>query len=371
MSNKHKQVTAYQASALLINATIGVGLLTLPRQVTHAARTGGWLSVIVLSAVAFLALYLYTLLGQRFGHSTLPEYTVKTMGLFLGGLICLTFASGWLLFVAIQSRLFAEIVVTSVLSQVELEVGLILMLLLAALLATQDVKGFARVNQFFLPFVVLALSLVIALSLTQVTFWRLLPPFGSGIREILSGSLVTATAFSGFELISLFMPFYTNPKEALKSHTRGIVLVALIYLLTVIVATGTFGVPELAKSQWPTLEMVRLIGFRGVLERLEAPFLSIYVIAVFTTAGANFFGAVLTLKQLFKLKTKEGWPYLFVPPLYYLAIRPQNIVELENVIRTFSIAWFGYILLVPIVLLLVAIARKEEDKPDEQPQGSA
>ncbi|HHY92156.1 MAG TPA: GerAB/ArcD/ProY family transporter, partial [Firmicutes bacterium] len=47
MSRKNKQVTTYQATAIIANAVIGVVLLVLPRNVAKAAGTGGWLAVLL------------------------------------------------------------------------------------------------------------------------------------------------------------------------------------------------------------------------------------------------------------------------------------------------------------------------------------
>ncbi|MDK2785195.1 MAG: spore germination protein [Bacillota bacterium] len=371
MSKKNRQVTAYQATAIIANAIIGVALLTLPRDLARTAGTGGYMAVVLMGLTAYLGLNLYTVLGRRFSQSTLPEYGVKSLGVFFGGLLALTYAAGWLVVTALSARVFAEIVVTAVLPRVPIEVGLMVMLLLAAHLATQDVKTFARVNELFLPIIVGTFVVLLALSFSRVEVWRLLPPFGPGLREVFTGTIEATWAYPGFELVSLFIPFYAEPEKAGRAHARALFLVIFLYVAVVLAATGAFGVAELAKSQWPTLELVRLVGFLGTFERLEAPFLAVYVITVFTTSGATFFGAVFTLSGLFRLKSREGWPYLLVIPLYYLAIQPQNIVELGKVIRVFAPAWFGFILLAPLLVLGIAAIRKKEDKPDEANQTGA
>lgn len=370
MSRKNKQVTTYQATAIIANAVIGVVLLVLPRNVAKAAGTGGWLAVLLAGLLSYLVLCLYTALGHRFARSTLPEYAVKTLGVFFGALVSLTFAVGWLLVVALVTRLFAEIVVTSVLARMPLEVGVIIMLLLAAHLATQDIKTFARVNELFLPIVVGAFALLLALAASRVSLWRLLPPLGGGLKGIARGALAATTSYAGFELAALFMPFYAQPEAAYAAHRNGILLVIVLYVLTVVAATGAFGVAELLKSQWPTLELVRLVGFLGAFERLEAPFVAVYVITVFTTIGANFFGAVLTLSDLFHIKSREGWPYFLVIPLYFLAIQPPNIIMVEKLAAVVGMVWLGVIVVVPLLILLVAALRRKEDRPDEADQAS-
>ncbi|MGB9826457.1 MAG: GerAB/ArcD/ProY family transporter, partial [Desulfofundulus sp.] len=210
-------------------------------------------------------------------------------------------------------------------------------------------------------------TFLLALSFSRVDFWRLLPPFGPGPREILAGALVASGTYCGFELVGLLMPFYSQPETAGTAHSRAVFLVVFVYVAVVLAATGAFGVTELAKSQWPTLELVRLVGFLGTFERLEAPFLAVYVIAAFTSIGATFFAAAFTLNTLFHLRFRE-WPYLLVIPLYYLAIQPENIVELGRAIDAFAPAWFSFASLVPLLILLVAVLRNKEDKVNEAHQ---
>lgn len=371
MSKKLKQITPYQATAILVNVLVGILYLMLPRHVTRQAGTGAWLAVLLGGLVAYVPLYLYTALGRRFFRSTLPEYAVKSLGLFFGGLLSLTFVAGWLIVTTLASRLFAEIVVTSVLTRVPLEVGLLVMLLTAAHLATQEVKTFARVNELLLPFVMAPLVVLLILSLSHLNIWRVLPPLGPGVRSVLGAIPAAVSSYTGVVVVSVFLPFYTQLQLAGRSHTQAIILVTLVYLLTVIAATGVFGVAQLAKSQWPTLELVRLIGLRGVLERLESPFLALYVITVFTTVGATFFAAVFTLSELFKIKSRQGWPYFIVLPLYYLALKPQSIVEIERVSAIFAQLWFGFITAAPLLILLVASLRRKEDKPDAADQAGS
>lgn len=362
----HNQVTPRQATAIVINTIIGAEILVLPRLMASSAGTSIWIPLLVSGLLGIALVSMYTAMGRRFQNSTLAQYCVKTLGPFLGGMLALLTAASWLVFAAMISRLFSTLVITSILPRVSIETSILIMLFLSAHLATQDVKTVARVQELFLPFIIGAIFAIIIPSLTRLNLWRLMPfvQFES-IGQVGYSTLTAFTAFLGFEMVSIFMPFYAHPEQAGRSHTMGLVIVTITYLLVVVACIGVFGVEELDRTQWPTLELVRAIGFRGVFERLEAPFLAIYVIVIFTTLGSILFGVVSTLSDLFNIKSHLNWPYLLVIPAYFIAIQPQNTIELEQISQITVLIHMGIVVAIPLLILPIAAIRGKEDKPHE------
>ena len=367
MKPNRSLVTPHQATAIVVNTIISGRLLILPRELATIAGTGSWAVLILGSMITLVIMSIYTTAGRRFQNSSLPQYAVKTLGLFVGGLLSLLFAASWLVTAALASRIFAAVIITSVLPRVSLEIGILLMLLLGSHLATKDITIVARVHELFLPFVVGTIFLLIVPALARVSIWRLLPliPFDS-LRPVGLGTLAATTSFLGFEVISLFMPFYSEPHKAKRSHSLGLFMVAAVYLLVVVGSIGLSGVSKLIRIQWPTLTLIRMISYHGIFTRLEAPFLAVYVIVMFTTIGSLLFGVVSTLSDLFKIKSRTTWPYLLVIPAYYLAIKPQNIVEVEQIARLALFIRLGVVLTVPLIVLPIAVIRGKEDRPGER-----
>lgn len=364
MKPNHSYITPRQATAILVNTLISGQLLILPRQLATTAKTSSWIPLILGSLLSLAILFVYTFIGRRFQHSTLPQYAIKTLGSFFGGGLALLFAASWLVMTALSSRIFSAVIVTSVLPRVSMKIAILVMLLLGTHLATHDIKTVARVHELFLPFILATVLLLLIPTLPRVSIWRLLPVVQfQNVRLVGYSTLVAVTSFSGFEIVSLFMPFYSNLEKAGRSHSIGLIIVATTYLLILLASIGVFGVPELIRTQWPTLQLIRIIGFRGLFERLEAPFLAVYVIAIFTTVGSLLFGVVSILSDLFNIKSRLTWPYFLVIPVYYLALKPENIMELERIVRLALLIHLGIVLLVPLVILPIAVIRGKGDKP--------
>jgi spore germination protein len=363
----HKQITPRQATAILVNILLSGHLLILPREISETAGTSSWL-VLIVGGLAVLALtYIYTTLGRRFGKSSLPQYSVKTLGPFFGGALALLFAASWLVMAALASRLFSAVIITSILPRVPLENGILVMLLLGTHLSTQDVKTMARVHELLLPFIVGIITLSVIPAVSRVNVWRLLPLIDlDKLPSMGNGILVSITAFLSFELVAMFMPFYTNPEKAGHSHGVGIIAVTMIYLFVTMTTIGVLGQGDLSYSQWPTLELVRLVDFHGVFERLEAPFLALFVLVVFTSIGSLMYGTVSVLTDLFPIKSRFNWPYLLVIPAYYLALKPKSVIEVEHIAQVVLYIRLALVLTVPLILLPIATIRRKEDQAGDK-----
>ena len=372
MKTNRKPVTPYQAIAIVVNTIISGRLLILPRELCTEVGNGSWLMIVVSALVALVIISLYTAVGRRFSDSSLPQYTVKTLGVFGGSMLALLFGASWLIMASLSARIISAVIITAILPRVPLEVGILVMLLLGAHLATKNIATIARVHELLLPLVVGAIFLLVVPSLSRVSLWRLLPLIEPGsLKKLGTGILVGSSSFLGLEIVSLFMPCYGRPELAGRSHKLGILIVAAVALLTVEGCIGVLGTGTLARTQWPTLTLVRMISFHGIFERLEAPFLAMYVIVVFTTIGSMLFGVVAILAQLFKIKSQAIWPYLLVIPAYYLAVGPPNVIAVEKAGQIFAYFRLGLVVFTPLIVLLVAIIRGKEDRPDEkQAEGS-
>lgn len=367
MKTNRSQITPHQATAIIVNTIISGRLLILPRELPSMVSTGSWAVLILGSFIALAITSIYTATGRRFQDSSLPQYAVKTLGSFFGGALSLLFAANWLIVAALAGRVFSTLLITAILPRVSLETSILIMLLLGTHLATKDIKTVARVHELFFPFIIGTIFLLIIPSLTRISVWRLLPIIKFDNLSMLgSGLLLVSTSFLGLEIVSLFMPFYSRPEKAGRSHSMGLMIVTAIFLIVVEASIGVFGVQKLLHLQWPTLTLVRVMGFRGLFERLEAPFLAIYVVVMFTTIGSLMFGVASTLSDLFKIKSRVAWPYLLVIPAYYLALKPQNIVEVEQVAKLALLLRLVTVLTVPLIILPIAAIRGKEDRPDER-----
>jgi spore germination protein len=358
--NNPRQITNIQAAAILTSTIIGVGVLPLPLFGVNAADTGAPLVTLLGAMLGFVGLWLIAVLGMRFPNKTIIQYSEEIIGKWsaaIGNLFIIIFFA---LLTALGSREFGEVFITSVLKKTPLEVIVIVMLLLATTASRNDMRTFSYIHLFYLPFVLAPGLLIVALSLKNADIINLQPIIGNNPSGMLKGVLTIAALFQGSFILTLIIPFMRQPKKAMKASRWGMGVAAGFYLLIVVAAVAVFGAEEIKKLLWPTLELAKTTSLpANILERLDAAFLAVWVTAVFTTLLSSYYLTVQAITQMFRLRTHKMFCYFILPFITTLAMLPQNIIQMYNVIVIVGRIGLCITIIYPSLLLVVAVIRKK------------
>ncbi|QYR24147.1 spore germination protein [Paenibacillus sp. sptzw28] len=360
-----RQITAIQTAAILISTIIGVGVLAHPRLAVLAADTGAPIVTVLGALLGIAGLSLVTILGVRFPQKSIAQYSEMILGKWISHLASFCIILFFAELTALASREFGEVVVTSVLKQTPIEVTVIVMLLLAAMIARKDIRTFAYVHLFYLPFIILPGLVIVTLSLKNARVLNLLPVWGAGPDGVFSGILTIATLFQGSFIMTLVIPFMRQPRKAYISAFWGWLIAGGFYVLIVIATVAVFGTEEIKLMLWPTLELAKATSLpANILERLDAAFLAVWVTAVFTTLFSSYYLTMKTMTQLLHLRDHQMFSYFILPFIFLLAMLPQSVLQLYEIIeivgRIGLIITIGY----PSLLLAIALIRKQRGEPN-------
>ncbi len=370
-------MTTWQLSSLITSTLIGVGVLTLPRTASEVLHQQGWTAPLMGGAIALTATLLIAWLSRRYPGLTFVQYSWviwgSQKGKWQGKLISLPWVLLYLgtLYVgtAITSRLFGEVVVTAVLRETPLEAILITMFCLALFLCLHEVEVVARVNELLFLLILFPVLIIGLLSFQKADWNQLLPLFSAPFKDVVRGAAQSAFSYQGYEVMLMFFAFAQIGARKSKASCLGIAMAIGVYTLITVSGIAVFGHEELQKLTWPTLEIVKTTQMPGlVLERLESAFLGVWVAAVFTTVSNTYYAFNLGLRQLFGrgLVFQRITSFLLMIPLFYLALLPQNIVQ---IFRAASIsAYFGLFsgLGIPLIYLAVSLIRKQGSRSREE-----
>ncbi|MCR4398255.1 MAG: spore germination protein [Firmicutes bacterium] len=336
-------LAAGQVMAVAALSMIGVAILTAPGTVAVRAGPDAWLSFAVMLALSIGAAYLMLSPADWFPGEGLVEYTRRLFGKPLGTAVCLVYSLLEMLSGALVIRLFAEVVGTAVLAWTPLEVTSGVMLLLVAYLCMQRVRVFGRVNALFLPTVIVAFYAFIISVFQRATVSNLTPVLARGLGPVASGAASSAVAFQGFEAILYFGGYADKPREAIRAGLLGVFLVGAAFVLTCAGVLGIFGHVHLAVLQWPVLEAMKVLGGMPgeAIERYESLFVTVWMIAAFTSAGALVYAGTGVFSDLTGTDRRLLTP-IVTPLLYTLVLAPNNVfsaVSLASVAGAASLGW--------------------------------
>ncbi|MFK7695747.1 endospore germination permease [Paenibacillus sp. HJGM_3] len=352
-----RQITAIQASLVMISTIIGVGVLPLPLFAARAGGSGAPLVTIIGIAVALCGLVLITRLGQRFPHQTIIEYSEDIVGKLLGRIGSVLIILFFAVLTSLAAREFGEVVVTSVLKKTPLEVTVIVMLLLSALSTRSSMTTFTYIHHFYFPLLVFPAILIVALSLKNANVLFLQPVWGTGEwGSMFRGGLTIAALFQGSFVMTMVIPFMRNPSRVMKSACWAIVIAGGLYLSIVTATVSVFGSDETIKLLWPTLELAKTTSLpANILERLDAAFLAVWVTAVFTTLFSTYYFMNHALSRLLRLKDHRMFAMMTLPFVFVIAMLPQNVLNMYEIIQV--VGQIGLLITVGYPLLLLVVAR--------------
>jgi spore germination protein len=354
-----RQITAIQAAAILISTIIWVGVLPRPLFAVRAADTGAPLATLLAVIIAFIGLWLLTKLGMRFPNQSIIHYSERLLGKWPARIASVLIIAFFALLTSLAAREFGEVVITSVLKKTPLEITVIVMLILATMSSRTDITTFAYIHHFYLPVIVFPAVLIVALSLKNSQVIYLLPLWGNEPSGILTGVLTIAALFQGSFVYTIVIPAMRRPESAMKAGCWAMAIAGGLYFSIVIGAVGVFGSEETNKLLWPTLELAKTTTLPGnVLERLDAAFLAVWVIAVFTTLFSSYYFTVHALSKLLRLRDHKMFSIFILPILFAAAMFPENVLHMYRIITIVGI--WGLLLTIgyPLLLLLLAAVRK-------------
>lgn len=360
MNAETKQVTVIQAAAILVSTIIGVGVLPLPLFAVRAADSAATLVTLLGMVVAFIGLALITWLGMRFPEHSIFQYSNLIIGKWLGTLGSIIVILFFAVLTSLTAREFGEVVVTSVLKSTPVEVTVIVMLALAAISSRRPMISFAYFHTFYFPFLLIPCVLIAALSMSNAEITNLQPFLFTVPNKLIIGTLTVAALFQGSFILTLVIPAMRKPQKAMKASLYGMAIAGGLYLIIVAASISVFGAEEIKKLLWPTLELAKATSLPGnVLERLDAAFLAVWVTAVFTTLLSSYFLTSYAIKQLLRLKEHQTFSFILLPFIFFMAMLPQNITQLYDIIEDFGRIGLLLTIIYPGLLLLIAFMRKK------------
>lgn len=275
------QISFIQYVFLIFMTQVGIGVLTLPRDLIEKAGTDGWISIILGWMVSIvISLFIISIMKK---HPTLTIF--ELLPLYFGKWIGRVFSVIWIIYGMIASTvvLYTSIHVVKVWILPNTKQYILMALLSVPLymITVQEIKGIARFSEI-IYFTLIWMPFLLMFTLTELHWLHLLPMIKEGWMPVIKTVKSTILSFLGFELAFLFYPFLNKKEKATKGILIANTLSMVVFLIVTLVCFLRFSPLEVKSYVWPTLNLLKLIRL-PFLERFEIIFLSFYLFVLFKT----------------------------------------------------------------------------------------
>lgn len=353
------RISIRQLQLLLILNIFGTGVILLPRFVAQQAGHDGWILIILATAIAVFCTYIITTLGRKFPSHSFYEYSCIILSKPMAFILSIGFVLRLIFHIALELRIFGEIVSQTMLYNTPFSVVCIVVLLVSGFASAKGYETRARIAEILALIIFLPITIMFFLAAFNVDFTNLLPIMQSSPQSIFKGGFYTLSAFAGIELILMVYPYMSNYNNVKKGTIHAVILLGIFMTIITIITIARFGAYDIQNQMWPIIEMMDSTALPGsFLQRQGVFIMSFFIISLFAVVNAGLFFSSIILKSIIKKGRHSYYVGAVMTITFFISLAPRNMIDvykyLDLVFITFGLA---YMLVIPIILLLVAKMR--------------
>ncbi|WP_350344098.1 GerAB/ArcD/ProY family transporter [Proteinivorax tanatarense] len=351
--HEQRKISQFEWYSILLGALIGVGITTLPREITATAGRDGWVTVTVATVLVLLYSQICIYYAKMFPDKTLAQSSVLVLGKYLGSALIVLYAIYTFFTAAIVLRMFMELVYVYLQITVPLLFAMFINMVVIVYLSRCGLSTVAR----FTIVVLYATAPLFFLFFQPIMFREyvnLLPVFEKGIAPSLLATQEAVLAFLGVELILIFYPYINNKNSFSKVTTLAIGSVWFIYTSIIVVIVMMMGIEQVEITYWPFLEYMKLVEME-IFERLDTLFIYMWTSKVLLVAGIQYFAGTFSLAHLTNKDYHDIWTLACWPIVIAITWYPDSTPQIEELAG--YVGLYGGILVGVMPILLITVAK--------------
>jgi spore germination protein (amino acid permease) len=357
------KVTNKQLVFMIIQAQIGVGILSLPHDVALVAKQDGWMSTLIAGVISQVIVLIIWALCRRFPSLSLYQILPNLLGGVLGKFFTLSYALYFMVTGSLVLARYSDIIDKWILPRTPNWITMVLILVTCIYIVNAGITSIARFYVLVSPILIL-LIVLISYSMKDANFLYLFPIGSNNFQDILKGSKEAAFSMLGFELFLFIHPFVqASGKDKLKAITTANIFVTLYYTFMVVASLVYFETTtDIVLTPEPLLYMIKAYSFQ-IIERTDLFFLSLWLIIVATSIANWLFLSAMGLASLVSSNKNYASFLPLVAGIYLvLALLPDQEKDFENFNQFLGPSHYIFIVLIPLLLLFLSLvfSRKEE-----------
>ena len=300
---KKNLLTPNEVTFILIGIMIGITSVRLPNGVMDTAKQDGWISVLIGAIyplyVAILAIYVSGKFPKENILVLSKRYLGKTLGTILNFLFLLSIFS-YLPHVISSIGIIVRTDVTPILTPLKIYVVLVFA---GAYASSKGIKVLGRISSISF-WMVLGIMIPTISILKQGSILNVSPIFGTGIVNILKGSLTCVYNYSLMELIFLIYPFINDSRKIKRAAFNAVGFTAIIYTWITFISIYYMGKDIIPKTIWSFFTVTGAVKIE-VVTSFKYIFVFFWIIIAIKSIAIFNYVCIFILEDIKKIKSKK------------------------------------------------------------------
>lgn len=353
MESQQNKISLLQIFLFIVQTQVGVGILSLPHDLHMKAKGGAWISVFVAGIVIQLILLIYWLLLKRFPKKTVFEITIKTTGLYIGGIVIVLYSCYFILVGGTAIRLTCDVLKRWMLQSTPTWAVVILIIITSIYLARENSRTIARYN-VLLSILIIPMFFLILYGVFRADFSYPFPIFEAGWINIIKSAKEASISMYGFEIILILFPLVIGSnKSILKTITYANWFVTIFFAFIVFTCLVVFSPAQLEIVGEPVVYLLRSLNF-GVVSRIDLIFLPIWMTTAIASIVSYLYFSANGIKYILrKSNHKNIIPFVAIT-CSIISLLPQTPNQLEFLMKVVDYSSYVFLGAIPVLLLLIS-----------------
>ncbi|RBW70032.1 GerAB/ArcD/ProY family transporter [Bacillus taeanensis] len=273
------------------------------------AKKDAWLAILLGMCGGIILFFIYYALFRQYPNLPLTGYVRKIFGKYIGWIIGLLYVIFFLYDAARGLRDFGDLLLASTMPKTPLLAINALMVLAICYVVYLGIEVLARTAEVFiviLIFLGFSGNLLVYLS-GNINLHNLQPLLEDGWKPVLTTvfPLTTFNPFGEAIVFTMLFPYLNRSKLVKKVGLSAILSSGLILSYTASLNITVLGLDRVERSTFPLLATVGMVNIAEFLQRLDAIVVLTFLITMFFKITIWFYGAVIGIADLFKLKNHQ------------------------------------------------------------------
>ena len=354
--NKGKILNAYHVIFLTQSTMIGVGVLSLPQQLSSLGYSQAFMPLLF-GIIASITLYPMIWINSKYPNENLFRINEILLGKWIGKFVNLLFIIQFIFFIAGVINSYMHLIQSTALQEKTITGPVFCFLLLLVYIVTGGIKLIARFSIliFFITFGMLYFT---HWAFVKGEITHFLPLFNFYSMYDLYDALKRGyLSILGYELIMFYFPYIVDQKKAYRHSLIGIWISILLCFITTAISVMYFSEWQLRNVEFSILNLFKAGEF-SFLERIDIFGITLWVFLIFSTVATYLWCAKKGVDSLIS-KSSNIHLYILAAIIFFVVKLPSSRAFQEALFT--SANYVAYMLIFwPIVLILVHKLRKKK-----------
>lgn len=355
MKNRLKFGISEGISLLLVALCTQV-FLSFPRIMLEDAGTAGWMLVVYISVITYILLAIIIKLYSPFQGMDLIDIAEGLGGSIVKIFVGLIISVHFMFVLSVVLREFTEDLKIIALHKSPISYVTVFFVVGMLVGAYAGIVPIARLCTLSVPVITIGYLIIIIGMFPYYDLTRVLPLFGTGIKNIFINGLQRISNYSGLVALFLVTPFLKTREILNKTAYIGTAIAAAILIISTFVFSIVVPYPISITEFLPIYHLARIFYFGLFFQRIESIFIFIWVMAALLYLSAGLFLLAHVFRKTFNLKYYRPLLFPFAIIIFTLSLLPENLLA-TVMLESEYIRRFAWIVSFTMVILLLAIAR--------------